>query len=101
MKYIKTYESFVNMDYLSNQKKYILIKSRNDEFLGHIIENVGDQFKKLYDIYKDGRIYSLKLDWHFVYPYEEFKQNFEYESDNLDDVLEYVDTFIVSSKYNL
>jgi hypothetical protein len=100
MKYIKKYEYSTDMSYLDNIDEFILIGSRNDKYSGHIIKNLGDQFRKLYDVMADGKLRTV-VNFYFTLSEETFNELNIYQSNNIDDILNKISLFISSKKYNL
>jgi hypothetical protein len=98
---------FENFDYLHDHKKYCLLKI--DENYGtsggissdfYIVKNLGNQFKKIYEII-DYELIRIDIDFYFTINPIQFEKELLFESDILNEVLDNIDLFIDSNKYNI
>jgi hypothetical protein len=98
-----------DMSFLANYKKYILLVYGGGKEVSHpfiyrgnlvfIVENLGDQLKRLYS--DEGEFKKYEQDFYFTIPIDVFELVYVYDSDNFYDILYNLDLLIGAKKYNL
>ena len=94
---ITNFKIFEKYDY-SEYKKYCLIRYNERIFV--IARNLGNEFKKIYNII-NGELELMNINMCFTMSSEEMKNDLLFESDDINEVLDNVDLYINAKKYNL